>query len=86
MIQDAISLREAVRVEILKQTSGNRSLAQKIDNLICQFRLPTFGLKNALQETYKIGDEQATELVQLLDLYFDAKALVDDLRKTRYLI
>ena len=86
MIQDAISLREAIRVEILKQTSGNRSLAQKIDDLICQFKLPTFGLKDALQETYKIGDEQAAELVQLLDLYFDVKALVDDLRKKRYLI
>ena len=86
MIQDAASLREAIRVEILKQTSRNRSLAQKIDNLICQFKLPTFGLKDTLQETYEIGDEQAAELVQLLDLYFDAKALVDDLRKRRYLI
>ena len=86
MIQDAASLREAIRVEILKQTSRNRSLAQKIDNLICQFKLPTFGLKDTLQETCEIGDEQAAELVQLLDLYFDAKALVDDLRKRRYLI
>jgi recombinational DNA repair protein RecR len=81
MIQDAISLRDTIRVEILKQTSVNRSLAQKIDNLICQFKLPTFGLKSVLKSTYKISDEQAEELVELLDLYFDVKELISDLRK-----
>lgn len=81
MIQDAIALRETIRVEILKQTSCNRGLAQRIDDIICQFKLPTFGLKDALQKTYKIGDEQAEELIQLLDLYFDVKELVNDLRK-----
>lgn len=86
MIQDAISLRDAIRVEILKQTSGNRSLAQKIDNLICQFRLPTFGLKSSLKSEYNISDEQAEELVELLDLYFDVKEMINDLRKTKHLI
>ena len=81
MIQDAISLRETIRVEILKQTSCNRELAQKIDDMICQFKLPTFGLRDALRKTYKIGDEHAEELIQLLDLYFDVKELVNDLRK-----
>ena len=86
MIQDAISLRDTIRVEILKQTSGNRSLAQKIDNLICQMVHPTFGLKSALKSTYKISDKQAEELVELLDLYFDVKEMINDLRKKQYLI
>ena len=86
MIQDAISLRETIRVEILKQTSRNRELAQKIDDMICQFRLPTFGLKDALRKTYKISDAQAEELITLLDLYFDVKEMIDDLRKKQYLI
>ena len=81
MIRDAIFLRNAIRVEILKQTSGNRSLAQKIDNLTCQFKLPTFGLKSSFKSEYKISDERAEELVKLLDLYFDVKEMINDLRK-----
>lgn len=81
MIQDAVSLRDAVRVEILKQASGNRSLAEKIDGLICQMALPAFGLKSTLKVTYKISDAQAEALVELLDLYFDVKELINDLRK-----
>ena len=81
MIQDAISLRDTIRVEILKQASSNRSLAHKIDSLICQLNLPTFGLKSSLKSTYRISDEQAEELVKLLDLYFDVKEMINDLRK-----
>ena len=81
MIQDAISLRDTIRVEILKQASGNRSLAEKIDALICQMVLPTFGLKSTLKATYKISDAQAEELIALLDLYFDVKEMINDLRK-----
>ncbi len=81
MIQDAISLRDTIRVEILKQASGNRSLAEKIDDLICQMVLPTFGLKSTLKATYKISDAQAEELIALLDLYFDVKEMINDLRK-----
>ena len=86
MIQAAISLRDAIRVEILKQTVGNRSLAEKIETLICQTMLPTFRLKSTFKITYKTSDAQAEELVALLDLYFEVKEIISDLRKRQYLI
>lgn len=81
MIQDAISLCNATRVEILRQVSAHRSLAWEIDRLFHQPSPPTYGLERTFQEVYKIGAAQAKELVQLLDLYFDSVELVNELRK-----
>ena len=86
MIEQAISLRDSIRVEILKLTSSNRRLSQMVDNAMCQFRFPTFGMKDALVKGYKISEETADELLDLIDLYFDTKDVLSDLRKKQHLI